>query len=147
MATLVGCCCCPIFGQHLTCGGTYGARVPRYREDRSLTAPTLSPVSVLSLPFVTSPVGFRTVTDVCLPDDHVPAAEDLLDGLRAHPVAREPEATILAPHSYADCVVLTRLAPIGHRDLQRCIAIDRDRRTRVRDVLDARLAVERRRPR
>ena len=82
---------------------------------------------------------------VCLADDQVPTSEELLDGLRARPVAREQEAAVRVRQLDADGVGRPRLTLVGHRDLQRQIAAERDRSERVRDVPEIRLAVERRR--
>src|SRR5438876_10149078 len=81
-----------------------------------------------------------------LMDDQIalalPAAEDLLSGQRAGPIAGEVEATGLVPNGDSDRVRRARLILVGHGHLQRRLAIGRDRQQGVRDVLDIRLTSE-----
>src|SRR5207244_5505439 len=78
-------------------------------------------------------------------DDEVPSGEGLLHRPRAVPVACEPEPPALVPHRDGDLVARSRLPQVGHVHLQGCIAFYRERIRRIRDVLDGRLTVERRR--
>src|SRR5215510_8844891 len=77
-----------------------------------------------------------------LANDQVTTAQYLLEGPGAAPVAGEPQAAILVPNCDPDRVARPGLTIVRHSDLKRRVAIDRDRRQRVGDVLDARLPVE-----
>src|SRR6478609_5686885 len=73
-----------------------------------------------------------------LVDDEVAAAEDLLDRLRAVPVAGEDERRAV-PERHRDGVVLARFTLVGHGHLKRPAAADADRRVRICDVRQVRL--------
>src|SRR3954462_6891040 len=75
-------------------------------------------------------------------DQEIAAAERLLEGPRAIPLAGEPQPTLLVPDSDADCVGRARGAIVGHGHLEARVSVHRDRVRRVRYVLDVRLAVE-----
>src|SRR5436309_6368343 len=76
-----------------------------------------------------------------LVDDQITAAEQLLDRLRAVPLAGKPQPTRLVPNGDSDGIRASRLAVVRHRNLEGRIPVDGDR-DRTRDVLDVRLAVE-----
>src|SRR5207253_9986208 len=72
----------------------------------------------------------------------VASTEELLGGLRPSPIAREPHPARLVPDRDANRVTRSGAATVVHRHLQGCVAVDRDWVQRIRDVLNAGLAIE-----
>ena len=73
-----------------------------------------------------APVGRLPLATEVVPlvTDQVPACEQLFQREGAAPVAREPDSAGLAVHRDSDRVARARLAPVGHVDLQRRVAVD-----------------------